>query len=706
MEIVSSCPMRVTGFVWQSSAGTYAQTVVVKATFVLEPGECKLAPEQEAICDQDQFVQRDVHPVLVAPSDKVPYKPRADVMLVGHAYAPAKQTVRSLVTKLGVGDFSKSVEVWCDRGFRLPEQRMLEGPRFSKMALDWTRAAGGADTPNPVGMSFDAAPDAFGLVSVPNLQPPKTFVVKRSDTFAPIGYGPIAPAWPGRTEGLGRLSGHISQPGWEERPLPEGLDFAYFQAAPLDQQVPSIRPDEQLLLEHLHPIHSQLVTRLPGVCPRAVAVRASGEREDVMLVADTLWIDSDRGICCVVWRGSIGLRHATEEGRISVSLDEPDADVLDDDLVLTIPPGMVDDEELAAMTMIAPFGAKAKGPAMPFVGASSVDGAPPALRKNDDGALPFGPGGLSGLPPAPIAMGQVTLPTQSPASAPTMQEIKTPQASPMAPPAYAPPPPPVSMAPGSDTAQSVWARGAPNGAARGTNGSAGHEHEENARELLHFVWHDADAMTSVGHCHEAFAKAPRVGAKGFDEAFAAAYGQNGMFVPPTVLLAGELELPFDELEALKAALSTVLPIITEADERLRAAVAVAKDFLTTPGLSAAPGVSDELTARIQEAIVQEKTGLPPNYIDSHMQRALLLGRHYQKREVFGGMFVRCLMWLPGEQNAIVGYLPSDASKKMPLWRRFGARILAEVHLSQDEYEAAPRAVKVLAVARVEGVMRE
>ena len=628
--------MEVMGFVWKSGAETCAQTIVVKATFVLEPGHAKLAPEseREPIHDRDQFVKGESKGALFVPTDRVPYKPRVDVMLVGHAYAPGKQPVRSLVTKLVVGDFSKSIEVFCDRGFRSPEERLLEGPRFTKMALDWTRAAGGPGTTNPVGMSFDAAPNAFLLISVPNLQPPKTLVTKGSDTFAPVGYGPVAPSWPGRKQRIERFAGTFAPTGWDDQGLPEGFDFEYFQAAPPDQQIARIRPDERLVLEHLHPAHAQLETRLPGVSPRAIVHRASGEREDVTLVADTLWIDSDRGIACVVWRGSIGLRHPTEAGLIDVTLVEPVAESIDESLVVTIPPGVVDENELVSMTSTAPFVTKAKGSAMPFVGTNSPERPSNPVRTIDDGALPFGPSGLSGIPPAPIAMGQITLPAQSPTSSPTVPEIK--------------------MTDAVTTRETM-----------------------DSGETLQLLWAQPDI-----------------------EEDQKIWGEKGRFVPPMVVVEGELELPFDELETLKATISTAMAAITPANVELEAAVMAAKNFVQTLLLSASPAVSEGLTRRIREAFVKEQKTLPLEYLDTQVERVLLLGRHYQKRMVFGGAFVRCFFWLPDEALALVAYLPADVATKLPMWRRFRARVMAEVHPAQDQYEEATRAFKIVAVGRV------
>jgi hypothetical protein len=321
MDVVSLCAMKASGFVWQPRVSAYALTLICKATFELRPNECVLAPEQEEPSDADTYWNDDSRRSVVAPSDRAPYKPRADVVLVGHAYAPKREPARSIMTRLVVGEIDKAIEVWCDRGVRTRAGQLLEGQRQTKMLLTWERAAGGPETSNPVGMRFDAPPDHYGMVAIPNLQPPGVHLGKPGDTFVPIGYGPIAPHWPGRTLKLYRHAARFAASGWEEQPIPENFDYGYFNVAPPDQQVAELRPNERIVLENLHPQHERLVTSLPGIRPRAVADRATGEREEVALAADTLWIDTDRGIFTLVWRGRIGLRHAKEAGRVAFWVD-------------------------------------------------------------------------------------------------------------------------------------------------------------------------------------------------------------------------------------------------------------------------------------------------------------------------------------------------------------------------------------------------
>ncbi len=421
MEVRSLCPLVAWGFVWHWNGTTYAQTVVVKATFRLAPDTCPLADTQDPVAEADVYADGDARRSLIVPSDKVPHKPHADVTLVGHAYAPKKLPVRSLLVRLTAGSLNKSIEVWCDRRFRQQDGQLREGPAFSKMPLAWERAAGGPETNNPVGLRFDAEPDAYGLVTFPNLQPPGTHVSQRSDTFATVCFAPVSATWPSRTTRIERVAGKFSPSDWNTRPIPEGFDYAYFQSAPPDQQLTEIRPNERLILENLHPDHPRLVTSLPNVQPRVIAERESGEREVVKLVADTLRIDTDRGVCVVVWRGTLWLRSASEAGRILVMADGVGIEELDEsDMLSTSHPTaeLALDPDDATGTpnneTIAPWFDTSNGPAavMPFLSPAKPQGPQPAKPSEPKVAAAPAPSApkLENLPAnAAAAMSNATL---------------------------------------------------------------------------------------------------------------------------------------------------------------------------------------------------------------------------------------------------------------------------------------------------------
>jgi hypothetical protein len=304
MDVVSVCPLPIASVVWQPRRGTWAQTVVAKATILLAPVESTLAHDQERPNDDENHWSDDRARSLYAPSDLVPFKPRADVVLVGHAYAPRKEPARSVVARLVVGEVDKAIEAFCDRTWA-PDRTLREGARVAKMPLRWERASGGPETWNPVGMRLDARPDMYGNVPAPNLQPVGRMLSDPKDFVEPVGFGPIAASWPSRREKLGRHAASWSTAAWADQPLPEDIDPSFFNAAPRDQQLDAIRPNERVILENLHPEHARLSTNLPGLAPRAFVERRGAGAQEITMTCDTLWIETDRGICTLTWRGQL-----------------------------------------------------------------------------------------------------------------------------------------------------------------------------------------------------------------------------------------------------------------------------------------------------------------------------------------------------------------------------------------------------------------
>lgn len=115
MQIESHGPFRTETILWQPSHGTHALTVICKATFMLTPGTMEVAVQEEPIHSIDDHWDDDVHRSVRAPSDMVPMKPSADVVVVGYAHAPEARPVRSLVARLAVGDIDKRIDVFGER---------------------------------------------------------------------------------------------------------------------------------------------------------------------------------------------------------------------------------------------------------------------------------------------------------------------------------------------------------------------------------------------------------------------------------------------------------------------------------------------------------------------------------------------------------------------------------------------------------------
>lgn len=380
MDVLSSCPLRVAARTWQSLMSSSRLTVVCKATYPLVPGLPALHEEQLPPREEDAYWDDGPELSLAAPSDLVPFKPRADVLLVGSAWAPEGNAARSIPVRLSVGALDKALVAFGDR-FWTRDGRLLDGPAVARIPLHYERAAGGPSTWNPAGIPHDAQPDPRGLVPLPNLQPPGLHVATREQRIEPIGFGPIAPHWPMRQEKLARCPGWHMSERWYEHPLPEGFDPGFFNAAPPDQQLRELRGDEAILLEHLHPEHPRLATRLPGTRPRAIVERDGSAAEELRLTCDTLIIDTDLGLLTLVWRGLIRLREPDEPGRVTVTLEEPEAErpasrALPNGAE-TDPPSHDDEDAIRTVSgSLVP-----EGPVMPFLlGGSRSAEVPDALR--------------------------------------------------------------------------------------------------------------------------------------------------------------------------------------------------------------------------------------------------------------------------------------------------------------------------------------
>ncbi len=142
MDLVAVAPLRATAFVFQPLEGRFALVVVQKLTFLLTPEECVLAPEQEEIREQELHFDDDPRRSLRAPSDVAPFKSRADVLLVGSAFAPGGRPVRTLTARLAVAGMEKAIEVHGPRLFTPAGELPFAGHPTLGSAWAWRDAGG------------------------------------------------------------------------------------------------------------------------------------------------------------------------------------------------------------------------------------------------------------------------------------------------------------------------------------------------------------------------------------------------------------------------------------------------------------------------------------------------------------------------------------------------------------------------------------
>jgi hypothetical protein len=56
--------------------------------------------------------------------------------------------------------------------------------------------------------------------------------------------------------------------------------------------------------------------------------------------------------------------------------------------------------------------------------------------------------------------------------------------------------------------------------------------------------------------------------------------------------------------------------------------------------------------------------------------------------------------MQGSQTPFPTYIPEPVSLKLPMYQRFRARIIAEVHQQEDQHESHSLSLRVLALSRI------
>jgi uncharacterized protein YjbI with pentapeptide repeats len=311
VRIATKAPVSTGAVVWRARGQLYA-TVVVKATFSLVNEQAMELGEPAELFRGELHHRDNPSRSVRATSDLVPYLNRADVVLTGHACAPSGTRVPMVTARLAVfreqAVLDKTVHVYGDRKGGSPAP-------FDKMPLVYEKAIGGVgkdDNPLGTGMRAGGAPD----LAAAN-------VVHPADPSLVAGFGPISRTWPARRRLLGKTDRKaLDRPIVE---LPESFDWAYFQAAPPDQQIDYLRGDEWVVLDGMHPDMPRIASRLPGarITGTVTGLAEGAGARPMQFLADMLRIDADAQSCSVVWRSAVPVRdEAAIEGlRFTVALE-------------------------------------------------------------------------------------------------------------------------------------------------------------------------------------------------------------------------------------------------------------------------------------------------------------------------------------------------------------------------------------------------
>ncbi len=283
--------------------------VVVKRVFHLVPGQPLTPVEPPPGPGGGLFAADDPLGECLADSELAPFKPHADLLLSGSCHTPGGRPLPALVAGFAVGAVSKRIAVFGDRSWKRGffSAGASDPQAFTVMPLSWRRAYGGVGwRDNPVGCGRDSE-------HLPNLEHPDRLLAKPKSPQPPAGVGPLNPLWHARASRLGAfpadwLKSHAPA-------YPDTFDWAYFNAAPLDQRLAGhLRGDETCTFTHLHAQMPEWSVRLPGLGMH-VALEDGDDggvgglrRRTLGLTLDTLHADTDQGTLTLLWRGWLPVR--------------------------------------------------------------------------------------------------------------------------------------------------------------------------------------------------------------------------------------------------------------------------------------------------------------------------------------------------------------------------------------------------------------
>jgi hypothetical protein len=304
-------------------SGRELLVVVVKGTFRLpQPGDAlRLADEQVPLVYADAFFGEPGKSAPRYESEFVPRKQRCDVLLDGTAYVPHGQRATRIQVGAKVGAWSKTFTVVGDRVWRFTgSSAAASAPSpFTTMPINYDRAFGGTDDKpddpmkhaaflrNPSGRGFhrNLKKEWVEGAPLPNTEEDANPITSVDGSYQPMAFGPIGRHWEPRYRYAGTYDDRWVK---EHFPfLPPDFDDRYYQSAPLDQQIPFPVGGEEVVLLNLTE-SGRVHFTLPLFDAPIHFFRDDGEREDGVLVLDTIFVEPDHERVSLIWRATRRLK--------------------------------------------------------------------------------------------------------------------------------------------------------------------------------------------------------------------------------------------------------------------------------------------------------------------------------------------------------------------------------------------------------------
>ncbi|AKT42942.1 DUF2169 family type VI secretion system accessory protein [Chondromyces crocatus] len=316
----------------------FFDTVVLKGTFALAPGELELAEQQRpiALADEPWDLTNAERSSLKHAGEVLLTKPSTDVIVTGTARSPGGEPRKAWDCAVEVRRGGETTLVGraqalgprCWRHTGAKGWVLTEPEPTLEVPIRYELAYGGAyvlppeegapaeptwvvHRPNPSGTGFfdERALDTARAYPAPQWQLRAHPVTSPNGEVPLAGFGPVARPWASRLHHAGTYDEAWIKKTREEvaqgMPSDYAADFdpRFFQCAHPDLIAPSyLEGDEEIVLTGLMPGAEPFTFQLPAVRVLAALIDGQGSRPPWGLPLDTVHLDLDAGTVTLCWR--------------------------------------------------------------------------------------------------------------------------------------------------------------------------------------------------------------------------------------------------------------------------------------------------------------------------------------------------------------------------------------------------------------------
>jgi hypothetical protein len=313
-------PFAAIGFEQRHRDGAAMAVIAVRGGFFLTYERRLHRASHQRIVLADEYAGDPHRTPLLVVTDVIPWKPFADVTVLGTAHAPEGRPTPSWTAAVRVGDCAHTLRVHGARAWEPAGSADGFRPGAAKddilTPIDYRLAAGGAllgadgevEARNPIG------PGVLDRRHTPaDARPPMPRIDSEAEPvdapFArpePQGFGPVPPWWSWRQ----KYAGTYDEAWIRDRhpALPLDFDYRFYQVAHPRLILPRyLVGDEGVRIDGLSRRSASVAFRLPRLVPYARFRWADGREVKALLQCDGLHVDArtEPWLVDLTWRGWI-----------------------------------------------------------------------------------------------------------------------------------------------------------------------------------------------------------------------------------------------------------------------------------------------------------------------------------------------------------------------------------------------------------------